>query len=456
MTPALRLLATLFLLLPLSVPAKAQLSLYGFNWSMNPSEAMEVLSEDWSEALTAQAELLMGMFWLSFRGCEHEDCRKATMERWKESLSSDPYSHPLTPYFVDLMEVAYPQTKAENPFDHIDDLLASEAFKALIDQHFNLAIVTSYDANALTSLSPEYYADSTLVWPCQGDHDHDWVLNYGGNEGRFCKYDTHGNFQDLADLQRYSPEFSEPWIAFTCTKFDGCEKDDIEIADEVFGDPDIKDQLEAVGERYEYHDFGLCRQVISGERLCVLNSHIILFKGAYQQGQEPAASSSSEKSQCSSANPRACTTQYVCTFAANGNPKRWATDGTGLIFADEAMRRGQTCGVVEQAPECTPSNVSACSSEQLCERGTYGTPLRWYERISWSEYADEAKRRGLTCGVGEAAAGNTLNDLPTEAQQDATSPPESIIDRLRGVGERWPQFNFKWSNLIRWRRAEAD
>ena len=408
MTPALRLLATLALLLPLSVPAKAQLSLFGFNWSMTPSEAMEVLSEDWSEALTAQAEVLVAISWGLFSGCEHEDCRNAAMERWKESLnsdpslSSDPYVHRLTPYFVDLIEVAYPHTKAENPFDDIDDLLASEAFKALIDQHFNLAIVTSYDANALTSLSPEDYADSALVWPCQSDHDHDWVLNYGGNEGRFCKYDTHGNFQDLADLQRYSPEFSEPWIAFTCTKFDGCEKDDIEIADEVFGDPDIKDQLEAVGERYEYHDFGLCRQVISGERLCVLNSHIILFKGAYQQGQEPAASSSSEKSQCSSANPRACTTQYVCTFAANGNPKRWATDGTGLIFADEAKRRGQTCG------------------------------------------------------VGEAAAGITLDDPPTVAQQDATSPPESIIDRLRGFGERWPQFNFKWSNLIRWGRAEAD
>ena len=286
MKPALRLLATLVLLLPLSLPAKAQVSLFGFNWSMNPSEAMEVLSEDWSEAFTAQAEGLMGMFWLSSkfaqRGCENEDCRKATMERWKEDLRSDPYAHHFTPYLFDLMEVAYTQTKAEDLY-----IVASEAFKGIIDLSFQLNIVTSFKANALLSSPPEDYADSALVWPCQGDHDYDWVLNYGGIEGRFCKYDTHGNFQDLADLQRYTPEFSEPWIAFNCSKFDGCDLDDTDLANLLFEDPDIEDQLtpQRDGLRYENHDFGLCRRAISGERLCVLNSHIIMFKGGYQQGQ---------------------------------------------------------------------------------------------------------------------------------------------------------------------------
>ena len=98
----------------------------------------------------------------------------------------------------------------------------------------------------------------------------------------------------------------------------------------------------------------------------------------------------------------------MCTIATYGEPKRWFTGGTGLDFANEAKRRGLTCGVGERAAttsnQCSLNNVRACSTEQLCQRGTFGTPLRWYERSNLSGFSNEAKRRGLTCGVGERAA----------------------------------------------------
>ena len=120
----------------------------------------------------------------------------------------------------------------------------------------------------------------------------------------------------------------------------------------------------------------------------------------------------SSSNQCSSNNVSACSSEQLC-------------DRRSYVYADEARRRGLTCGGVERATtttesnssishQCALKNVRACSTQILCERGTYGTPLRWYERISWSGYADEARRRGLTCGVVEQA------DLTTSANGSST------------------------------------
>ena len=113
---------------------------------------------------------------------------------------------------------------------------------------------------------------------------------------------------------------------------------------------------------------------------------------------------------CSRNNLQLCDADQLCRRAAYGSPKRWFTSGTAVSFSNEAKRRGLTCGVGEQAAstttvsssssdQCSLNNVHACSSEQLCDRGTYGTPIRWYERANLSGFSNEAKRRGLTCGV---------------------------------------------------------
>ena len=168
--------------------------------------------------------------------------------------------------------------------------------------------------------------------------------------------------------------------------------------------------------------------------------------GVGERATTTIANSSSENSQCSSANPRACTVQRLCTVATYGDPKRWFAGGTGLGFANEAKRRGLTCGVGERAAttsnQCSLNNVRACSTALVCARGTYGTPKQWRTSVSWAPYADEAKRRGLTCGVGERATTTTQSSSSSSNQCSSTNARACTVQQLceratYGSPKRW-------------------
>ena len=233
----------------------------------------------------------MMVYGVELESCEPTQVTNAFIQYYNglASRSNDPEMKAFAPIFIAVLELYGSGTSLE-------DTLSSKD----LDEAFNPALEyvasTLMDANVglsngdkLLTMPPLGAGLVPFLWACAGEREYEWALNYKGLEGRFCsegedriKYNN-----DLRDLEWISNEFSEPWIAFNCTKFDGCGLDDFYIADLLFEDPDIEDQLspQRGGLRFDIDDFGLCRRAISGERLCVLNSHIILFKGAYQQGQ---------------------------------------------------------------------------------------------------------------------------------------------------------------------------
>jgi hypothetical protein len=97
-------------------------------------------------------------------------------------------------------------------------------------------------------------------------------------------------------------------------------------------------------------------------------------------------------------------------------------------FVDEAKRRGLTCGVSERSSTQVSSSTSNTSTQtnipefiynlnefQLCDLATYNN--KWSERFHL--HVQEAKRRGLTCGVNESSS--------TQVASSSSSSSQSII-----------------------------
>ena len=89
-----------------------------------------------------------------------------------------------------------------------------------------------------------------------------------------------------------------------------------------------------------------------------------------------------------------CTSTQLCKRAAEN--KSWNKTPKASVYVDEAKRKGLSCGV--PIPVC-PENIMKCNEEYLCTYGTTGlnTALSWLN----NSFADEAKKRKLSCGVVE-------------------------------------------------------
>ena len=124
--------------------------------------------------------------------------------------------------------------------------------------------------------------------------------------------------------------------------------------------------------------------------------------------------------QCTLNNVRACSTEQLCARGTIGLPKQWRTNGSRLPYADEAKRKGLTCGVgvgtstaspqssnlstsssssfassSSSSDQSAPTNTRACTISQLCDRATSGYPKRWLD----NSYAERAEARMLDCDV---------------------------------------------------------
>ena len=101
--------------------------------------------------------------------------------------------------------------------------------------------------------------------------------------------------------------------------------------------------------------------------------------------------------------PKACENFQLCTFATkikNGK-KIWQTHSSFTQYAAEAKRRGLSCGVNSGNAAlddgiCGFGNFSACTSNELCKKATNASS-KWQSASNL--YVKEAKRRGLSCGV---------------------------------------------------------
>ena len=308
MKTTLKLLAYMALLLPLCVPAKAQLSLFGFNWSMSEIEARDALDYGFKESVGQRFEASSKKLfsntideldiWDTTCANDFEGLQDRLVALGIVLLSCE--RKQIGPAYLEFMMVQdsrlVPVRAFQNKFweqqfagASIEELIASkelyEAFLTIIEYDLsdglNTEVLFSNDG-AVSLTPPESDFVEPLAWACEGERRYDWALNYKGLKGMFC-----GDGEDQLrwdNLEEKTNEFREPWMAFNCTKFDGCRGDDFYIAEVLFEDPDISKHLapHPRGRKFDIVDFGLCRRAISGERLCVLNSHIILFKGEYQ------------------------------------------------------------------------------------------------------------------------------------------------------------------------------
>jgi V8-like Glu-specific endopeptidase len=119
-----------------------------------------------------------------------------------------------------------------------------------------------------------------------------------------------------------------------------------------------------------------------------------------------AARQPTKKNSCVG-NPKKCKDDQLCRLGTIGLAKnvRWSEEGQD--YAIEAKRRGLTCGVKAQVKKtCTASTPEVCTSTTLCYYAANQSTDEWVVSYKLQGYVKEAKKRGLTCGVGQA---NTLN-----------------------------------------------
>jgi hypothetical protein len=86
----------------------------------------------------------------------------------------------------------------------------------------------------------------------------------------------------------------------------------------------------------------------------------------------------------------------------------------------EAKRRGLSCGVVDTAK----TGMSIYPDEIICTNATSqisGSPTMWFTDSSSQSWVQEAKRRGLSCGVGEASTTQTASSTTTTPSNTTTS-----------------------------------
>jgi S1-C subfamily serine protease len=117
----------------------------------------------------------------------------------------------------------------------------------------------------------------------------------------------------------------------------------------------------------------------------------------------------------SSPSPSSMKDVNVCFLATTGNPKRWVQGLTGRTYAEEAKRRGLSCGVVNNSAVnrvekvTKDSNKSTtfstdpnkCGAVELCQRGskTESGNRVWRTDKLGKLYAGAAQGIGLTCNV---------------------------------------------------------
>ena len=158
----------------------------------------------------------------------------------------------------------------------------------------------------------------------------------------------------------------------------------------------------------------------------------------------PAKTNTGRLATCSK-DVTSCPDEQVCDQATIGSTTlRWHTKTN--LFVAEAERRGLTCGVSEYAARLTETVCSAtepqnCASDQICSLAT--TPT--FSGRQWvtykSSYVEEAKKRGLTCGVDTKPHPKQKNVCLNTAPQNCS---EEILCQLST--REYNDGTIKWLN----------
>jgi len=119
--------------------------------------------------------------------------------------------------------------------------------------------------------------------------------------------------------------------------------------------------------------------------------------------------------------PSECKLSQICGKATTESAGQVSWDDRAAAYVAVAKEYGLQCDVNEEAAEVVEwdcqKNPQSCSDQRLCEEATVGaygdTPSWAINFFSKKGHIEEAKRRGLTCGVDEeeAAAVVTTDDF---------------------------------------------
>ena len=125
---------------------------------------------------------------------------------------------------------------------------------------------------------------------------------------------------------------------------------------------------------------------------------------------EEAPETTVVKKICSLKTLEGCSVQALCRIATedDGNSKTWTGWSAFEGYVKEAKKRGLSCGVgraraTSITDECSSSNIEGCTAVAVCAQATYNNSgnMEWLPYVT--QYVKEARKRGLSCGVGTKA-----------------------------------------------------
>ena len=159
------------------------------------------------------------------------------------------------------------------------------------------------------------------------------------------------------------------------------------------------------------------------------------------------------KKTCSQ-DPSVCSTSDLCEKATFRNgTKKWST--FYVKHVDEAKSRGLTCGVTEQVAAVIKESCSEepknCSLDDLCRYAvTFSKETNiWAPEYVFSKHVTEAKRRGLTCGVKEQVAAVTKKTCSQDPSACSTFDDLCNTATYTSLGKRY------WNNVTLMHVTEA-
>ena len=111
------------------------------------------------------------------------------------------------------------------------------------------------------------------------------------------------------------------------------------------------------------------------------------------------------------------TDEEVCQFAEFSK-----------AFAVERDRRKLDCEIlstVTSAKQSEKDLIASLSDSPLCSNATYAG--KWKKDPAWNEYVEEAKRRGLTCGVNDGSSKQVVSSSSSSSQSSIPTSADTQI-----------------------------
>jgi hypothetical protein len=147
-----------------------------------------------------------------------------------------------------------------------------------------------------------------------------------------------------------------------------------------------------------------------------------------------------------------CDQAVRLVFSASGKQWKWSEDAEAVSWVDEAQKRGLDCGVSDatQSDSSVPADKEVAvaveqpesaqteilSDDDLCNKAiklvfsSAGKAWQWLDEADALQWVEEAKKRGLDCGVSGATQSDTSVQVDKEVAVAVEQPEGAKADSL--------------------------